>query len=53
LNNVSGLDYAANLIIELSETEEDFIGDVAAVLLVQLQDEAHVLMVEALDSESN
>ena len=29
LNNVSGLDNAANIVIELSETEEAFIGDVA------------------------
>ena len=30
LKNASGLDNAANIIIELSETEENFIGDVAA-----------------------
>lgn len=30
LNNVSGLDNAANIVIELSETEEDFIVEVAA-----------------------
>ena len=29
LNNVSGLDNAANIIIELSETEEAFVGEIA------------------------
>jgi len=30
LNNVSGLDNAANIIVELSDTEEPFLDDVAA-----------------------
>jgi hypothetical protein len=30
LNNVSGLDNAANLVIELSETDDEFIGEIAA-----------------------